>query len=157
MPKFSLTTTWLIPASIEDVWSCLIDTQTWPSWWKYVASVDETATGESSGLDNIRRYYWRTCLPYSLVLDLRIIEIEPCQRIVAEVKGDLQGEGRCYLCLDPITGHTQIEFCWQVQTCRPWMNWLHKLTRPIFAWNHNRVMKHGEQSLIRYLSTIKKH
>jgi hypothetical protein len=91
MPQFSLTTTWLIPAPVEAVWSCLIDTQTWPSWWKYVVAVEEMAAGHSSGINNIRRYYWRTCLPYSLMLTLRVTQIQAHQLVVVEVKGDLQG------------------------------------------------------------------
>jgi len=156
MPEFCLNTIWSIPASIEAVWQCLIDTESWPSWWKYLSTVEETETGDGSGLNNVRRYRWRTCLPYTLMFSLRVTEIQPCHVVAVEVNGDLQGDGRCYLYPDPVTGDTRVEFHWHVQTRKPWMNWFTKLTAPIFAWNHDRVMKHGEQSLIRHLSTVKK-
>ncbi len=153
MPQFSLITTWLIPAHVEAVWSCLIDTEAWPSWWKYVVAVEEMATGDSSGINNIRRYFWRTCLPYNLMLNLRITQIQAPDLIVVEVKGDLQGNGRCRLSPLPAASHTRVEFTWDVQTCKPWMNWFTKLTRPVFIWNHARVMSFGEQGLIRYFNS----
>jgi hypothetical protein len=33
------------------------------------------------------------------------------------------------------------------------MNWFTTLTRPVFAWNHARVMRLGEQGLIRYFNS----
>jgi uncharacterized protein YndB with AHSA1/START domain len=155
VPEFSLTTTWSIPASIQAVWACLVDTKSWPSWWEYVATVEETDAGDAFGVNNARRYCWRTCLPYRLVLNLRVTEIQPCHHVIVEVTGDLQGEGRCYIYNTPETGCTQVEFHWQVRTLKPWMRWFTSLTAPIFAWNHNRVMKHGEKGLIGHLSTIK--
>jgi hypothetical protein len=153
MPQFFLTTTWLIPAPLHTVWSCLIDTETWPSWWKYVAAVDQMAKGEASGIDNIQRYYWRTCLPYSLILDLRVTQIQTHQLIVVDVKGDLDGNGRCRFSFIPATNHTRLEFDWDVQTCKSWMNRFNVLMRPIFIWNHGRVMKRGEQGLIQYVNS----
>ncbi len=32
-----------------------------------------------------------------------------------------------------------------------WMNWLAPLARPFFAWNHDAVMRQGEQGLKRLL------
>lgn len=155
MPEFSLNTKWLIPAPVEAVWSCLVDTKSWPSWWKYVASVEEIEPGDAAGLNNVRRYCWHTCLPYSLTLNLRVTEIQPCRLVTVKVNGDLQGYGCCQLCSDLATNHTKVEFKWQVQTCKPWMSRFTALAAPVFAWNHARVMKSGEESLIRYLSTVK--
>ncbi len=153
MPQFSLTTTWFIPASVEAVWSCLIDTQTWPSWWKYVDAVEEMSAGDSSGINNIRQYDWHTCLPYSLMLSLCVTQIQAPHLVVVKVKGDLQGEGSCRLFSIPAADHTRVEFHWEVQTCKPWMNWFTSITRPVFAWNHARVMKVGEEGLIRYVNS----
>lgn len=155
-PEFSLTTTWSIPASIELVWLCLVDTEKWPLWWEYVASVQELASGNPTGIDNVRQYYWRTCLPYGLLINLRAVEVYPYRRLAVAVTGDLQGNGSCNVAWDAETGHTKVEFLWRVQTCKHWMNWFAILTKPIFTWNHNQVMKRGEQGLIRYLSTIKR-
>ena len=152
VPAFALTTTWRIPASIEAVWACLVDTEAWPAWWKYVEAVEETAPGETSGLNNTRKYCWRTCLPYRLMLSLRVTSICPKHRVTVEVSGDLRGDGCCQFSYHPDQAQTQVIFYWHVQTCKPWMNWLTTLTRPVFIWNHGRVMKQGELGLISHLS-----
>jgi hypothetical protein len=153
MSQFSLTSFWLIPEPIEKVWLCLLDTKSWPVWWKYVASVEEIERGNLLGLNNTRNYLWRTYLPYRLSLNLRVTQLQARYFVAVEVSGDLQGSGCCRLSsLDATT--TQIEFNWDVSTCKPWMNYLTRLTRPIFIWNHAKVMRNGEQRLIRYLRSI---
>jgi hypothetical protein len=156
MPEFCLTTKWLIPAPVDIVWACLVDTETWPLWWKYVVAVKQTASGDSSGINNVGQYHWRTCLPYHLLLSIRVTEIQALDFVAVEVTGDLQGRGWCQLAYQPSTNQTQVEFLWHVKTCKCWMNWFSVLTRPIFVWNHARVMKQGEQDLIRYISTLPK-
>ena len=155
MPQFSLTTVWTIPAPIEKVWLCLLDTENWTTWWHYVVSVEELNRGEPSGLNNTRRYLWRTCLPYHLSLDLRVTQLQATHFVSVAVSGDLQGVGYCRLLANPDTASTQVEFNWQVKTCKPWMNYFTRWTQPIFVWNHTKVMQSGEQSLIRYLATKK--
>jgi hypothetical protein len=155
MPEFSLTTTWRIPASLESVWSCLIHTETWPSWWNYVIAVDEIAAGDLTGLNNVRHYVWRTALPYRLVLNLRVTELQPRQLVVVEVSGDLIGRGICQLSSQSDRVETEVRFSWDVSTCKPWMNWFGELGRPIFVWNHGKVMKSGEEGLTRCLADNK--
>lgn len=155
-PEFSLTTTWSIPACLELVWLYLVDTEKWPLWWEYVVFVKEIAPGNpTTGINNVRQYYWHTCLPYTLLLNLRVVEVVPYRRLVVDVSGDLKGEGTCNVAWDPLTERTKIEFIWCVQSCKHWMNWFTIFAKPIFTWNHNQVMRQGEQGLIRRLSTIK--
>jgi hypothetical protein len=154
MSQFSLTTIWTIPAPIEKVWLCLLDTENWTVWWQYVVNVEETHSGELSGLNNTRRYLWRTCLPYTLLLNLRVTQLQAHEFVSVEVSGDLHGQGCCRL-LALTSSMTEIEFNWNVSTCKPWMNYFTWLTRPVFAWNHAKVMQNGEQSLIRYLTAKK--
>ncbi|MGZ8227894.1 MAG: SRPBCC family protein [Methylococcaceae bacterium] len=154
MPQFSLTTIWLIPAPVEIVWNCLVDTETWPTWWRYVVAVKEMTKGRQ-GIGNARKYHWRTCLPYNLMLILRVTDVQLYQQIAVEVTGDLKGDGCCRLVYLPESAHTRIEFTWRVQTCKPWMDWFASLSTPVFAWNHARVMKFGEQSLIQHLTNSK--
>jgi len=148
---FSLTTRWLIPASVDKVWCCLVATESWPTWWQYVALVEETAEGAASGVDNNRRYIWRTCLPYALAIDLRVTKIQPYHFIAVEVTGDLIGNGSCSITYLEKEAQTELIFIWNVALAKPWMKLLAGLARPLFVWNHQRVMKKGEQGLIRHL------
>jgi hypothetical protein len=154
-PEFSLSTTWSIPAPLELVWLALVNTQKWPSWWKYVASVNELSPGSPNGINNIRQYHWCTCLPYNLLLNLHVIDVQPFRHLAVEVSGDLEGNGSCDIAWDSATESTNIEFLWRVQPCKDWMKSFTIVAKPIFTWNHNQVMKRGEQGLIQHLSRTK--
>jgi hypothetical protein len=152
MSEYRLTTTWSIPAPVESVWKSLIDTGSWPDWWQYVISVEPIASGDASGLNTVKRYQWRTCLPYHLALTICVTELQILRFVEVAVSGDLQGTGSCQLSFHPEVKRTQVVFQWNVSTCKFWMNWLPVLSRPIFIWNHAQVMQGGEIGLIRYLS-----
>lgn len=148
-----MITTWSIPAPLDIVWLHLIDTEKWPQWWRYVATVKEIATGNANGIGNIRQYVWRTCLPYQLLLTLRVIEVKPFRYLAVEVSGDLQGNGMCDVAWNAAKANTEITFHWLVNPTKPWMMQSTAVLKPVFTWNHNRVMKTGEQGLIQYLSS----
>ena len=40
---------------------------------------------------------------------------------------------------------------WNVRTARAWMNRLAPVARPVFAWNHDVVMRQGADGLARLL------
>ena len=40
---------------------------------------------------------------------------------------------------------------WNVSTGKPWMKAMAPLARPLFAWNHDRVMRWGGEGLAREL------
>jgi len=146
MTTFHLTTTWNIPAPIETCWFSLLDLNAWPDWWKYVDRVIEVEPGESSGVNSSHKFSWSTCLPYQLFFELRTTQIIPYQLIRFNACGDLNGSGCCQLIQKDNV--TTIQFEWDVQTSRPWMSFAGTFFQPIFEWNHRRVMKSGEQSLI---------
>ncbi len=152
MTYFSLKTIWKIPAPVDPVWNIVSDTEKWPLWWKYVRNVEELNAGDPSGVNNLRRYYWSTCLPYQLVLDLFITRLEPCRLIETRVAGDLEGEGRCRFSSQ--NHFTVLQYDWNVQLCKPWMKRIAPVARPVFVWNHEQVMKKGEQSLIQRLEQL---
>ena len=41
MAEYQFVSTWRIQAPIERVWEEIFHTERWPSWWKYVAGVEE--------------------------------------------------------------------------------------------------------------------
>ena len=151
MTCFSLTSKWNIPVPIEHCWFCLLDTNSWPDWWPYVANVEQIKAGDDIGVGNIYRYYWHTCLPYHLWVDIEVTELIPFQKIIYTATGDLQGHGACHFTQTGDT--TVIHFDWHVATNKPWMNILAGIAHPVFIWNHQRVMKKGEQSLIQRLNS----
>ena len=151
MTKFRLITNWEIPAPLEIVWDELIKTGNWPLWWKYVRKVEELEAGDETGLNNVRRFYWDTLLFYSLTVDLRISKIKPCQMVETTVSGDLAGTGRSVF--DFHNGITTVQYVWAVNLQKPFMKFLSPVAQSAFEWNHQQVMKEGEKSLVRRLSS----
>jgi hypothetical protein len=59
--------------------------------------------------------------------------------------GELEGTGVWRLFGSPVG--TVALYNWDVSTTRPWMNRLAFAGRPIFAYNHDYVMRQGAQGL----------
>lgn len=140
---YAFVTSWRFDAPPEAVWDVLVDSHAWPRFWPYVASVEERAPGDASGIGSVRRYTWTSRLPYRLAFDLRVTKIEKPRLLEGEATGELEGLGRWTLTPDG-TG-TAVRYDWIVRTTKPWMNLLAPLARPAFSWNHDGVMAAGEK------------
>ncbi len=65
--SYEFTTIWRIQAPLEKVWNEIYHTEHWPDWWKGVIAVEESRKGDDLGVGSIRKYTWRTKLPYELI------------------------------------------------------------------------------------------
>jgi uncharacterized protein YndB with AHSA1/START domain len=149
LAEYAFVTTWRIEAPIEKVWDAIYHADRWPSWWKGVESVVKVAAGDDQGVGSIRRYTWKSRLPYRLVFEMRTTRVEKPVALEGEATGELTGTGRWQLSQDG--GITTARYFWNVRTTQAWMNLLAPLARPIFAWNHDIVMRQGGQGLARLL------
>ena len=142
---YSFTSNWEVAAPIQTVWGAIYDSLRWPTWWRYVAAVEELSPGDPNGLGSARRYTWTTALPYKFVFDSTITRIDPPSVLEAAASGQLNGIGRWTLTPDGSTTH--VRYDWNVNTGVQWMNAVAPIARPLFAWNHNIVMREGGESL----------
>jgi hypothetical protein len=97
----------------------------------------------------LARYTWRSKLPYELEFEMRTTRVERPHALEGEASGELAGTGRWRLFEG--NGATAVLYEWNVRTTRPWMNLLAPVARPIFAWNHDYVMRNGAEGLARLL------
>jgi hypothetical protein len=97
----------------------------------------------------VRRYTWRSKLPYRLAFDMRLTRVEPMSLIEGEAIGELSGTGRWQFSEEKDA--TRVRYDWNVKTTKPWMNLLAPVARPIFKWNHDVVMGWGAEGLARKL------
>jgi len=146
MKPYTLVTVWRIRAPLEMVWGVLSRPERWPTWWPYVKRVEMLSPGNpKTGIGLVHRHHWSTCLPYGLRFELEALEIKPFTHVRTRVSGDLVGVGWCRTrASGPVT---LIRFDWHVHTVPRWMNVLSPLARPVFLWNHQRVMAAGERAL----------
>lgn len=149
MAEYAFVTTWRIEAPIERVWDAIYHADRWPSWWKGVEDVVEVATGDREGVGSVRRYTWKSRLPYRLVFEMRTTRIEKPVALEGEAIGELTGTGRWQLSHEGAV--TTVRYFWNVRTTQAWMNLLAPLARPVFAWNHDVVMRQGGEGLARLL------
>jgi hypothetical protein len=146
---YSFVTRWEVDAPIERVVDALSAVEDWPSWWRGVRSVERIAEGDASGVGAIRRFTFRSLLPYSLVFSVLVTEVSAPHRLAGQATGELEGTG--VWTLSAQDGRTQVRYDWNVRTTRCWMNLLGPIARPIFARNHDIVMNWGRVGLAKRL------
>ncbi|HEX4964735.1 MAG TPA: SRPBCC family protein [Thermoanaerobaculia bacterium] len=149
MSKYAFVTRWSVQAPIEAVWKLLSEPEEWPHWWPGVEKVELLEPGSESGAGSLRRFTWKSKLPYRLAFDMRTTRVDRPHRLEGNAEGELQGTGIWQL--TPDGDWTHVRYDWQVVTTKAWMNLLTPLARPLFAWNHDVVMGWGAAGLGRRL------
>ena len=149
MAEYRFLTTWLIEAPRDDVFQAIWDSERWPSWWRGVESVVKLEEGDQEGVGSLGRYVWRSRLPYRLEFDTRIIRVDRPHLMEGHASGELAGVGLWRLFEED--GVTAAVYDWQVRTTASWMNVVAPLARPVFAWNHDVIMRWGAEGVAQLL------
>jgi uncharacterized protein YndB with AHSA1/START domain len=152
MSAYTFLTTWCMEAPRERVWDAIWESDSWPRWWRGVVQAQKLVDGDEDGVGQVSRYRWRSRLPYDLDFEMTTTRVSRPHLIEGQAEGELTGTGRWRLFEeDGPTPVTAVVYEWSVSTTRPWMNLLAPVARPVFAWNHDWVMRNGGQGLARLL------
>lgn len=151
MPRSRSTVTWLVEAPTERVWEALADYEAWPGWWRGIRGVELLRQGDESGVGAILRQRWRGRLPYTLVFDLEMLEIEQPRTLRGRASGAL--EGTCTWTLEEAGSATVAGFEVDVATTRWWLNLPVPFADRVFAAEFADIMRNGREGLARRLST----
>jgi uncharacterized protein YndB with AHSA1/START domain len=149
MTEYAFTTIWRIDAPVEKVWDLIYRSETWPEWWRGVERVEELRRGGENGIGSVRRYTWKSRLPYRLSFEMTTVRVEPLKMMEGKAHGELEGTGLWTFTTEGAI--TVVRYDWNVHTTKPWMNLVAPLARPIFRWNHDVVMRWGGEGLARRL------
>jgi len=149
MAAYEFVTIWRISAPIETVFGELAHSELWPTWWKGVEKVVELQRGDAKGLGNVRRYTWKSRLPYRLNFDMKTTRVEPFAVLEGDASGEFAGKGIWHLSTEG--SDTIARYDWQVDTTQAWMKLMAPVARPFFAWNHDIIMSWGAQRLAKRL------
>jgi hypothetical protein len=131
----------------ERAWEVIDDALSWPEWWRGVVRVDQLAPGGPDRVGSRYEIEWRSRLPYPLAFEFTTERVERPRVMEGRAEGELAGTGRWRLFEDE--GVTAVVYEWNVRTTKPWMNMLGPVARPVFAWNHDVVMRWGGEGLAR--------
>lgn len=145
MAKYSFVTHWTFDAPLEKVWKEIRNMDAWPQWWKYVKTVELIKNGDVNDIGSVRRITWTTALPYQLTFDSELISVDFQKRMEGRAFGELTGVG--IWTFDEMNGKTHVRYDWIVETTKKWMNIFAPIARPLFKWNHDKVMDAGYEGL----------
>ena len=145
MTNYSFTSDWSFEAPIEPVWNAITHPLEWPDWWPGVEQVDELKPGGEDGRGGIHRSIWRSALPYRLTFDSTVTRLERFRIYEIEASGQLDGHGLWTFDTDgPVT---RVRYDWNVVANKFWMRFLAPIARPLFRWNHDVIMRWGQDGL----------
>jgi hypothetical protein len=147
MAQYSFISVWRVGAPREHVWSALTATD-YTLWWPNVVA-NRILTPDLQGVGVRLERVVRGRLPYNLRYVTTTTYIDPPSELAYTSESDLHGNGR--MALEDENSGTRITFHWNVETTGFWMNLLTPFLRPLFAWNHHRVMAAGERGLQTWL------
>lgn len=151
MSDYEFITVWHFDSPLEAVWEEISASEKWPDWWKGVLRVVELKPGDPDGVGSIRRSTWKSALPYKLEFDLEVVRVEKPRLIEARAFGELEGTGLWQFTSEG-ENKTRVQYDWRVKTTKPWMNYIAPLARPFFKWNHDIIMRWGEEGLRKRLA-----
>jgi hypothetical protein len=95
------------------------------------------------------RIAWRSRVPYPIEFEFTVERVERPALMEGRAEGELSGHGRWRLLEE--SGVTAVLYEWNVATSKRWMNLVAPVARPVFAWNHDIVMRWGGEGLAREL------
>lgn len=147
--EYRFVTMWKSGAPLEAVWNEIYHSERWPEWWKGVEEVVELRKGDDLGVGSVRRYTWKSALPYRLSFESETVRVEPMLLLEGIAMGELDGRGVWKLSSDG--RYTTVRYDWQVRTSKAWMNLLAPIAEPLFKWNHDVIMGWGAKGLARRL------
>jgi uncharacterized protein YndB with AHSA1/START domain len=155
MTEYRFLTTWCLAAPRARVWDAIWESERWPEWWRGMVASKHLTDGDEIGVGQVGRYTWRSRLPYTLDFEMTTTRVDKPHLLEGHAVGELDGVGRWRLFEEGAAAGdepvTVVVYEWNVRTTKPWMNALAPLARPVFAWNHDWLMRNGGEGIARRL------
>jgi uncharacterized protein YndB with AHSA1/START domain len=136
---FRFDRAWHFAATPELLWATFERTDHYQAWWPWLRTLDLDGEGLTAGAS--ARVVIQAPLPYQLRCTVEVEDAEPARRLVARVRGDLDGPAR--LELEPAAEGTDARLAWSLAVRAPLLRPAATLARPALAWAHDRIVERG--------------
>lgn len=134
---FHFARTWNLDVAPDRFWDTISRTDEYRSWWPWLRQFD--ADGFRQGAT------WKAViqspLPYVLRVQLVLDEVVECERLAADVTGDIEGWATLDLAAAPHGSAIDIE--WDMRPRSRAMQMAAVLARPLLRWSHEWVLARG--------------
>ena len=152
---FDLNSTWQFPASPEEVWAVIADTDmSWPQWWPhctFAAPLERTEAPSEAHEEILKattaHLNFKAFLGYTLTITIHPTKVAAPSEIEFDAGGHLQGTGRVTLVPQEEGQATRMEIEWRMRPTQRWMNVLTPIAAPAFMAAHALMMRQGEKGL----------
>ena len=157
---YNFLTVWKFNAPLEKVYHAIHNADNYHLWWKGQSKVETILKGDAMGVGAVKKFRTRSILPYSLTYTGTVVEVEPLKKVVGTTVGELEGTGTWIFEREQWSDDskssdhyiTVVKYYWVVKTNSFMMNLLSPVFKLLFAWNHDVVMKWGQEGLAKYLN-----
>lgn len=141
---YVFTSTWLVPADVDQVFTVLSEVVDYAIWWPEFKSA--ARTGPDTG-----DFVLRSFLPFSLRFSLRReIEDRDLGHLRAFATGDIEGTVQ-WTVRSEQPSHTRADFLQDVMLTHPLASRLSPILKPLLRLNHTAAMRGGYHGLRRHL------
>jgi hypothetical protein len=119
------------------VWATALDFAAYRTWWPWLTEFEPPPlrTGAST------RAVVRAPAGYRLAMRLLLTEVEPSQRTVIAVTGDVEGEST--VTVRPLEDGTEVTLAWSLAPRRPLLRFLNVVARPVLVRGHDHILDDG--------------
>jgi hypothetical protein len=145
--SYHFITHWRVQSTCEEVTRLIGHAPDLVRWWPSVyLKVWELEKGDpDTGLGKIVRLYTKGWLPYTLLWQFQVTEVNHPYGFRLDAWGDFVGRG--IWTFQPDGDFVNITYDWQITAQKRLLRDLSFLFKPIFAANHEWAMRMGERSL----------
>jgi hypothetical protein len=151
MGEFTLSSHWLVVATIEEVAAILSEPERLPDWWPEVyLSVEIVDPGGPDGVGRVVAFHTRGWLPYTLRWRGTVVTADRPRTWTIEATGDLDGRGVWRL--EQRGELAVVDYDWRVRVEKPGLKPFAPVLRPVYAANHRWAMARGLEGLTRELA-----
>ena len=145
---FRLTSRWLLSGEVDEAIRIFHDMETMVDWWAAAfMRMEVVEPGGPESLGKVVRLHTKGLLPHTFQFLARVRAVDLKDAVAIEVRGDFRGSA--LVVAHKVGDLLELTFDWRIEVEHEWISKLAPFFRPIFAWNHRWVMRHGRDGFQR--------